>query len=60
MVTRLLTVPRRSPQLWAARLLHAAAPRLLRKGMAWFDPVPADVIERARERARITLPGSPE
>ncbi len=47
-----LTVPRRSPQLIAARVLRATAPRLLRKGMAWFDPVPSDVIHQARVRAR--------
>jgi len=47
-----LTVPRRSAPLLAARVLRSAAPRLLRRGMAWFDPVPAEVLERARRRAR--------
>ncbi len=47
-----LTVPRHSPQLWAARVLRSAAPQLLRKGMAWFEPVPAEVLHQARVRAR--------
>ncbi|HZR81740.1 MAG TPA: SDR family NAD(P)-dependent oxidoreductase [Candidatus Binatia bacterium] len=47
-----ITVPRRSPQLVAARVLRLLAPGLLRRGMAQMDPVPTDVLERARERAR--------
>jgi short-subunit dehydrogenase len=46
-----ITVPRRSPMLLAARLLRLFFPSLLRYGMAQTDPVPADVIERARRRA---------
>jgi short-subunit dehydrogenase len=47
-----VTVPRWSPQLLAARLLRLVAPSLLRYGMARTDPVPPDVLERARVRAR--------
>jgi short-subunit dehydrogenase len=47
-----ITVPRRSPMLVTARLLRLFFPSLLRYGMAKTDPVPADVIERARARAR--------
>ncbi|HYR97357.1 MAG TPA: SDR family NAD(P)-dependent oxidoreductase, partial [Candidatus Binatus sp.] len=47
-----LTVPRRNPMLVTARLLRLVFPRLLRLGMARTDPVPADVVERARARAR--------
>ncbi len=47
-----LTVPRRNPMLVTARLLRLLFPGLLRFGMAKSDPVPADVVERARERAR--------
>jgi short-subunit dehydrogenase len=47
-----MTVPKHSLQLVSARLLRLLAPGLLRHGMARMDPVPADVIERARERAR--------
>ena len=44
--------PKRRIDLWAARWLRVAAPALLRMGMRRMDPVPPDVIERARERAR--------
>jgi short-subunit dehydrogenase len=47
-----VTVPRRSLQLVTARLLRLVLPGLLRFGMARTDPVPADVVERARARAR--------
>jgi short-subunit dehydrogenase len=47
-----LTVPRRNPMIVTARLLRLLFPGLLRFGMAKSDPVPADVVERARERAR--------
>jgi short-subunit dehydrogenase len=46
------TVPRRSLSLFGARLLRRLAPGLLRRGMARFEPVPAEVIENARARAR--------
>jgi HAD superfamily hydrolase (TIGR01509 family) len=46
------TVPRWSAQLIAARVLRLLAPSILRRGMAHMDPVPSDVLERARERAR--------
>ena len=47
-----LTVPKRNPMLVTARLLRLVAPALLRFGMARTDPVPAEVIERARAKAR--------
>jgi short-subunit dehydrogenase len=47
-----ITVPRRSLQLVTARFLRLFLPGLLRFGMARTDPVPADVVERARARAR--------
>ncbi len=47
-----ITVPRRNLQLVTARFLRLVLPRLLRFGMARMDPVSADVVERARARAR--------
>ena len=47
-----IIVPRRKPDLMTARFLRFAFPGLLRLGMKRMDPVPDDVIERARERAR--------
>jgi short-subunit dehydrogenase len=47
-----IVVPRRKPDLMAARFLRFALPGLLRLGLKRMDPVPDDVIERARERAR--------
>jgi short-subunit dehydrogenase len=49
---RELTVPRRNPGLTSARMLRRLAPGLLLEGMRRFDPVPTDVLEAARERAR--------
>ncbi len=46
-----LQVPKRRIDLWLARWLRFAAPSLLRLGMRRMDPVPPEVIERARERA---------
>jgi short-subunit dehydrogenase len=46
-----IQVPKRRLDLLAARLLRFAAPGLLRLGMRRMDPVPREVIERARERA---------
>lgn len=48
-----LTVPRRSLQLLTARLLRLFLPSVLRQGMARMDPVPSEVIERARRRAAL-------
>lgn len=45
------TVPRRSLSLASARVMRAFAPGLLRRAMAAFDPVPADVLAQARARA---------
>jgi short-subunit dehydrogenase len=47
-----IVVPRHKPDLMLARFLRLALPGLLRLGMKRMDPVPEDVIERARERAR--------
>ncbi len=47
-----VTVPRRNPMLVTARALRLFLPAVLRMGMAKTDPVPANVIERARARAR--------
>ncbi len=47
-----ITVPRYSAQLITARILRSLFPPLLRRGMAWMDPVPTEVIEKARTRAR--------
>jgi short-subunit dehydrogenase len=45
------TVPRGDLGLLGARLMRAIAPSLLRRAMAAFDPVPAEVIAQARARA---------
>ena len=47
-----ITVPRRRLDLNAARALRRLWPAVLRAGMRRMDPVPAEVVERARERAR--------
>jgi short-subunit dehydrogenase len=47
-----IVVPKRSPQLVAARLLRFVAPSLLRAGMARMEPVPTEVVEGARAQAR--------
>jgi short-subunit dehydrogenase len=47
-----MTIPRRNPMLVTARLLRLLAPGLLRIGMAKTEPVPYDVIEKARARAQ--------
>jgi len=47
-----IVVPKRNPQLIAARVLKACFPRLLRYGMARMEPVPGEVVEQARARAR--------
>jgi len=44
-------VPRFSAQLVSAHLLRFFAPSLLLRGMAWMEPVPAGVVEKARARA---------
>jgi short-subunit dehydrogenase len=46
-----VTAPKRNPSLVTARWLRLLAPRVLRAGMARMDPVPSEVIERARRRA---------
>ena len=46
-----MTIPKRNPMLVAARLLRLLAPAVLRFGMAKTEPVPYDVIEKARARA---------
>jgi short-subunit dehydrogenase len=46
-----IIVPKWSPQLIAARWLRFLAPGLLRAGMAWMEPVPPEVVTRARRHA---------
>ncbi len=46
-----MIVPRFSLQLMAAQVLRTLFPSLLRFGMAKTDPVPPDVVEKARARA---------
>jgi len=47
-----MTIPKRNPMLVLARMLRLLAPSLLRFGMAKAEPVPYEVIERARARAQ--------
>ncbi len=47
-----MTIPKRNPMLMTARLLRLLAPGLLRLGMAKTEPVPYDVVERARTRSQ--------
>ena len=47
-----VTIPKRDPQLMAARVLRLLAPSLLRTGMHRFEPVPGDVLDKARARAK--------
>lgn len=46
-----LTAPKRDPRLVAARFLRLAFPGVLRFGMARHEPVPPEIVERARARA---------
>ncbi len=46
-----MTVPRRNPMLMTARGLRLLFPGLLRFGMAKSDPVPPEIVEKARARA---------
>ena len=52
---REIVVPRRRLDLWTASFLRFALPGLLRLGMQRMDPVPPEVVERARERSRSGL-----
>jgi len=47
-----VTVPARDPALVTARWLRRLAPGLLRRGMARMEPVPRELIDAARARAR--------
>lgn len=47
-----LTIPKRNPMLLTASFLRLFLPAVLRFGIAKTDPIPPDVIERARARAR--------
>jgi short-subunit dehydrogenase len=47
-----IVAPRRKLDLMAARFLRFALPGLLRRGIRRMDPVPPEVVERARQRAR--------
>jgi short-subunit dehydrogenase len=46
-----IVVPKRKLDLAVARLLRFAFPGLLRRGMRRLDPVPGELLERARQRA---------
>src|SRR6185436_2168814 len=46
-----MTVPKRNPPLLAARFLRLFAPSLLRFGMAKAEPIPPEVLARAKARA---------
>jgi len=46
-----MVIPKRNPMLIAARLLRLLLPSVLRFGMARTEPVPPEVVERARQRA---------
>ena len=48
-----MTIPKRNLQLVTARLLRLVLPSVLRMGMARMEPVPPEVVERARARARL-------
>ncbi|MBI3785865.1 MAG: SDR family NAD(P)-dependent oxidoreductase [Deltaproteobacteria bacterium] len=47
-----MTIPKRNPMLITARVLRLFFPSLLRFGMRKSDPIPTDVIDRARQRAK--------
>jgi len=47
-----MTIPKRNPMLLMARFLRLFLPSLLRFGMAKTDPVPPEVVEKARARAQ--------
>ena len=47
-----IVAPARDPGLVSARLLRWIAPSVLRRGMARMEPVPRELIDAARERAR--------
>ncbi len=51
-----VTVPRFDAQLISARALALFAPALLRRGMRQMEPVPDELIEAARQRARAAAP----
>jgi len=46
-----MTVPRRNLQLMAARFLRLIAPAFMRSQLARMDPVPDEIVDRARARA---------
>lgn len=46
-----LTIPRRNPMLLSARVLRLLLPGVLRRGMAWMEPVPPELLQHARARA---------
>jgi short-subunit dehydrogenase len=48
-----MTIPKRNAQLVAARILRLLLPSVLRMGMARMEPVPREVVDRARARARL-------
>ena len=46
-----LTIPRRHPMLITARILRLFFPGVLRRGMAYTEPVPPEFLEQAKRRA---------
>ena len=50
-----VTAPRRSATLTLARWLKFFAPALVRRGSARLEPVPPELVDAARERARRSL-----
>jgi short-subunit dehydrogenase len=47
-----MTIPKRNPMLLTARALSLLLPSVLRRGMKHMDPVPREVLDRARARAK--------
>jgi len=51
-----VTIPKRDPGLFAARVLRVLWPSMLRRGVRATDPVTPEMLEAARERARRDAP----
>ena len=47
-----MTIPKRNPMLITARILRLFFPSVLRFGMQKTDPIPSEVLDRARQRAK--------
>ncbi len=46
-----IIAPKWSAQLMSAQMLRSLAPSLLRRGMAWMEPVAPEVVNKARQAA---------